>query len=106
MNKLKYLLCTAILTVFSSLSYGQVCDPNDQACLPAPTGLLTGNVKVGSFFTTINGLIIIVCAIVCIKSLITMGSNLENGRVKESIGPFFGAAVGGLSAFIAYSFIN
>lgn len=90
----------------SSPIYAQVCDPQDQACLSAPEGILKGSSKAAEAVSLLNWLMFSASMIGAIAFGMKAARRMSDEQWFGALGPGLGAVTCGITTYIAYSIIQ
>ena len=106
MKKFRNLPYVILAMIVTSNLYADICDPVDQACLSAPQGILSGNVKAGQAVSFINWLLMSVSMVGVIVFGMKAARKMSDEQWFSALGPGVGAIVCGLTTYIAYSVVK
>ena len=106
MNQLNKVSIIIFLFIYNNNIFSQNCGANEQACLTKPTGILSGNTKVGDSVTFFNWLLFSASMAGAIIFGIKAARKLSDEQWFPALGPMLGSLVCGLATYIASSVIN
>jgi hypothetical protein len=90
----------------SSPLFAQVCDPQDQACLTAPEGILRGSAKASDAVNLLNWLLFSASMVGAISFGMKAAKRMSDEQWFGALGPGLGAVTCGITTYVAYSIIK
>lgn len=99
-------ICALLFLVCSESVLAQVCDPQDQACLSAPEGILKGSSKAAEAVSLLNWLLFSASMIGAIAFGMKAARRMSDEQWFGALGPGLGAITCGITTYIAYSIIQ
>ena len=100
-----FLLYLGVVAISSPL-FAQVCDPQDQACLTAPEGILKGSAKAGDAVNLLNWLLFSASMVGAISFGMKAAKRMSDEQWFGALGPGLGAVTCGITTYVAYSIIK
>ncbi len=104
--RIQYLSFSLFMLVLNSKVFAQVCDPQDQACLTAPEGILKGSAKANEAVNLLNWLLFSASMIGAISFGMKAAKRMSDEQWFGALGPGLGAITCGITTYVAYSIIK
>ncbi len=105
-KKMNYATLYLSAMIATSKLYAQVCDPQDQACLTAPEGILKGSTKATDAINLLNWLLFSASMVGAISFGMKTEKRMSDEQWFGALGPGLGAITCGITTYVAYSIIK
>ena len=105
-KKMNYGMLYFSAMIATTKIYAQVCDPQDQACLTAPEGILKGSTKATDAVNLLNWLLFSASMVGAISFGMKTAKRMSDEQWFGALGPGLGAITCGITTYVAYSIIK